>query len=187
MVSKRPCVVFFRHSPVIKKGLCYGQSDHETEHTALEVSHLFSSAELSQLDHGNLSYDRVKLWSSPAVRCAEPAQLISQEHCWPLGSTPYRPLCEWEGLTWEEIERRDKVAFHQWMEHWQTRSPPKGECLEEFSQRVGEWYQQLSSNTLHLLIGHAGVWRALLVQAKQISWDEAMSIEVPHLTLSHLH
>ena len=190
MASKRSSVVFFRHSPVIKKGLCYGQSDHETEHCPLEVANLFSRTELMQLNETDLSYDRIQLWSSPAARCAEPARMISLQQHWTLNIDPrlYElSFGEWEGLTWEEIERRDKVAFHQWMEHWQTKSPPKGECLEELYQRVEEWYEQLPSNTLHLLIGHAGVWRALLVHAKQLSWDKAMSAEVPHLTLNRLY
>ena len=190
ITSKQSSVLFFRHSPVIEKGLCYGQSDHETEHSALEVAHLFSRTELLTLNESDLSYDHIQLWSSPAVRCAEPARMISLQQHWTLMIDPrlYElSFGKWEGLTWEEIERRDKIAFHQWMAHWKTKSPPQGECLEELSQRVGEWYKQLPSNTLHILIGHAGVWRALLVLSKQLSWDEAMSVEVPHLTLSRLH
>ena len=89
----------------------------------------------------------------------------------------------WEGLSWDEIERQYKTDFHRWMNHWKTIAPPQGESLPRFQKRVATWYNELDPHFVHILIGHAGVWRAIHVHSQLQTWDDAMSMAIPHLEL----
>ena len=68
----------------------------------------------------------------------------------------------------------------------EDRRSPGGEDLPSFEARVVEWRAQLEGEELHILIGHAGVFRALMVNLQLKTWEEAMSLAVPHLELIHL-
>ena len=185
-------VLFFRHSPVVRKGICYGQSHQATQHNASTVAHLYSKAYTSwraqyeSLHPTYIQNNQVQLWSSPAPRCYEPARCISEQLNFKL-NVDQRILemnfGAWENRSWEEIEREDHLRLHHWMNHWKTDSPPQGESLEVFQSRVAEWRSELCPHTLHILIGHAGVLRALNVIERIKTWDEAMSMSIPHLEL----
>ena len=190
-----PHVLFFRHSPVVRKGICYGQSHQATHHNASAVADLFNQAYASwrsqrpKTQDKSLHTTQVKLWSSPAPRCYEPARCIAE--LLNLNLTVDQRLLElnfgtWEGRGWDEIEHKESARLHHWMTHWKTDSPPNGESLEVFQRRVAEWRTQLCPHTRHILIGHAGVLRALSVIEKLKTWDEAMSMSIPYLELSAL-
>lgn len=186
-----PKIIFFRHSPVKVKGICYGQSLQETTHSHTEVAKRFIVAYKHWLINQTeqYTYEQVNIWTSPALRCLGPAKVIATQTGFTLNSDQKlyeMSFGQWESKTWETIEKEDYDAFHYWMNHWQVASPPKGESLSIFHQRVGQWYKQLNSQCLHILIGHAGVWRSLLVHHQQQTWEEAMSIAVPHLEVIEL-
>ena len=188
---QQPTVIFFRHSPVRNKGICYGQSFQETTHTPIEVSDRFVNAytDWLTLHHVDFTHEQIKLWSSPAHRCLAPAQVIAERLDSTLNCDPKlyeMSFGQWESKTWEQIEKEDYDAFHKWMKDWQVESPPDGESLYTFHQRVRAWYSQLHDQSLNIVIGHAGVWRSLLVHRQCQTWDDAMSVSVPHLQLIEL-
>ena len=186
-------LLFFRHSPVVKKGICYGQSEQVTQDNATTVADLFIRFYKEYCTQQNHNHETTKvldkktiIWSSPAPRCLEPAQLIAQTLHVPLNIDPR--LYElsfglWENLSWDEIELQYKDEFHQWMEHWKVLPPPQGESLTQFQQRIVEWQKELDPQCIHILIGHAGVWRAIQVYTQSKTWDDAMSMKVPYLEL----
>ena len=185
-------VLFFRHSPVIRKGMCYGQSHQGTQHSALTVANLWCEAYASwraqskSLHSAHPRKQSVQLWSSPAPRCHEPARYISKRLNVSLNVDPRileMSFGTWENRSWEDLEREDHVRLHHWMNHWKTEAPPQGEALDVFQNRVADWRAELCSHTLHILIGHAGVLRALSVIEGIKTWDEAMSMSIPHLEL----
>ena len=189
--TQQPTVIFFRHSPVISKGICYGQSCQETTHIPIEVGDRFINAYKHWLSHDNDAsmHSQIKIWTSPAHRCLEPAKVIAQRLDATLNCDPRlyeMSFGQWESKAWEQIEKENHGAFHHWMNHWQVESPPGGESLPVFHERVGAWYGQLSTRSLNILIGHAGVWRSLLVHCQCQTWEEAMSVSVPHLQLIEL-
>ena len=67
---------------------------------------------------------------------------------------------EWEGLTYEDILKRDREIVET-REHnkWLFR-PPGGETYEEVAGRVGAWYATLDRDTV--VTAHGGTARALI-------------------------
>ena len=186
-----PDLLFFRHSPVRRKGICYGQSVQETEDRPEQVAARFLDLYqrwLVEREQGG-ARPRTQIWSSPAPRCREPAQLIADRLKLDLRVDPrlYElSLGDWEGRTWDDLEHEAHAPLHHWMRHWQTASPPNGESLPAFEERIFAWYQMLCPELHHVLIGHAGVWRAILVHAHQLSWDDEISRPVGHMELYRL-
>ena len=189
-----PHILFFRHSPVIQSGLCYGQSTQETQHQASAVAERFLSAyaewcALQRSEAPHLVKRPITLWSSPAPRCQAPARLIAEGLGCPL-RVDHRlyelSFGAWEGRAWSELEASEPEALQRWMDNWKTVAPPGGEDLPSFEARVVEWRAQLEGEALHILIGHAGIFRALMVNLQLKTWEEAMSLAVSHLELLHL-
>lgn len=162
-----------RHAPVDVEGLCYGQTNVPTLLTADEV---VARIETRVHEHAPLH-----LWSSDALRCAEPAALLSAR----LGvrhtvDARLRELSygDWEGMAWAELPRLEVEA---WKASILTASPPGGETFVRLAARVGEWWATLQPGA-HVLLAHAGVMHALDVVAAGMSWDETVSERFGYLS-----
>lgn len=124
------------------------------------------------------------VWSSPLSRCADLADRAAAA----LGVPSRRDdrLLEisyglWEGRAWTEVERDEPQRFRAWVARWETEGCPGGESAREVESRVRSWWEGLPLEGAHLLIGHAGVLRALQVIAGRRSWAEAMAAPIAHL------
>ena len=103
-----------RHAPVTFERVFYGQTDVPTTLTAAEAAARVGSTVAEFAPH--------TLWSSDAVRCREPAALLSER----LG-VPHRieervremSYGDWEGRDWDAVPRAE---IDEWMAEWQTRS-----------------------------------------------------------------
>jgi alpha-ribazole phosphatase len=153
-----------RHAPVTVKGICYGQSDVETELSADDAARALGAVSASCV------------WSSPSRRCAEIAARLGATH-----RVDARLLelsfGDWEGRAWSSLE--GDALFDAWMRDWKSVAPPGGESVPQLESRVRAWLAELAGE--HALVAHAGVVRALRVILRGQSWDEAMRVEVPHL------
>lgn len=135
---------------------------------------------------------RYRVWSSPSLRCAEPARQLARHLDGALTVDPrlYElDFGDWEGQSWNDIARQDAEHWDRWCHDWKQVAPPHGERLDELEDRVDRWRREVSiaaSTETPLLIGHAGVIRALTVQTTTTSWDEVMRRPIPYLTLIHL-
>lgn len=167
-----------RHARVAVDGLCYGRQEVETilgdEETAQAI-----------LDRLGDQRDRIDaVWTSPASRCRRPAERIAEtlgvlaHVCAPLHELHYG---EWEGRSWDALEREDGERLRRWMGSWQSEAPPGGETVDDLEGRVGEWLK--ASEPSGLLVGHAGVIRALWVILRSASWEDAMAREIEHLEI----
>lgn len=87
----------------------------------------------------------------------------------------------WEGLPWEEIERRDPDTARAKLGDWWGVTPKGGEPFADFCRRVREAFSELA-RTPHItaLVGHVGVNAVLAELARQarsgddsgeIHWD----------------
>ncbi|MCP3986094.1 MAG: phosphoglycerate mutase [bacterium] len=167
-----------RHAPVAAKGVCYGRHDVPTI-IGPEVAARTILGALGDYQ------DRVTaVWTSPAERCRLPAEQIARSLATPLRvSNDIQEIHygAWEGQTWETLEREHGDRLKHWMEAWQTEAPPGGENLGDLDRRVRRWLAGTVSGDL--LVGHAGVIRALSVILRDLSWEEAMARKIEHLEI----
>ena len=74
---------------------------------------------------------------------------------------------QWEGMAWEEIERRDDVYARRWIAEYPRLPAPDGESLQDFERRVLDELRVLSLETgaagcRAAVVTHAGVLRTVL-------------------------
>ena len=154
-----------RHAPVTVERVFYGQTDVPTTLNAAEAAARIESTVAEFAPHA--------IWSSDAVRCREPAALVSER----LGVPHHvdervREMSygDWEGRGWDAVPRAEVDA---WMATWQTGSPPGGERLAEFTGRVAGWWGSLAAGN-HFLMAHAGVVHCLDVIVGGLRWEETV-------------
>ena len=122
-----PSILLIRHEEPELRGCFIGRMDPPL--TA--AGRRSAAAKLAGLD--------VKaIYVSPLRRAIETAEAIR------CGVAPVviEDLAEidfgdWEGLTWQEIERRWPDAACRKVEDWLGHTPPGGECWSDFDARVG--------------------------------------------------
>ena len=111
------------------------------------------------------------LYASNLQRAWETAQPIAAGSG--LAATPeprWREMSfgAWEGLTYSEIEQRDRDALLAWQADPSRAPPPQGETLDQVVNRVREAYDDLlrrhSGHTV-ALVAHGGPLRLLLCLA----------------------
>ena len=79
--------------------------------------------------------------------------------------------------------REYNFGDERWFEDIENISPPQGESLFEFESRITEYLLELDSiNTL--FITHAGVIRSVLSGIKNISYKDALNIQVNYLGIT---
>lgn len=90
----------------------------------------------------------------------------------------------WEGLTWEEIERRDPTYARRWVADRPRLPAPNGEDYDDFERRVLEEVKVLSCDAeaagcCVAVVTHAGVIRAVLRTLQDRSevdaWEQTRS------------
>ena len=154
-----------RHAPVTVERVFYGQTDVPTTLDAGEAA--------ARIKPTVAEFVPGTIWSSDAVRCREPAALLSDR----LG-VPHRidervremSYGDWEGRAWDAVPRAE---VDEWMADWQRRSPPGGESVAAFTQRVASWWRELQPGQ-HFLMAHAGVVHCLDVVAAGLAWEKTV-------------
>ncbi len=154
-----------RHAPVAVEGVFYGQTDVPTRLNAAEAADRIEAAVAEFAPH--------TIWSSDAVRCRGPGGLLSAR----LG-VPHRlddrlremSYGAWEGRAWSDVPRAE---VDEWMAAWRTSSPPGGETVAAFQERVAAWWGDLEPGA-HFLMAHAGVVHCLDVVAGALAWEETV-------------
>jgi broad specificity phosphatase PhoE len=85
---------------------------------------------------------------------------------------------QWEGITWEEIERRDIAYARRWIAEYPRLPAPDGERLQDFERRVLDEVKFLSleaeiADGCIAVVTHAGVLRTVLCALHGCSEDSA--------------
>jgi len=119
--------------------------------------------------------------SSPLARCLDFARALAEKAdipCIVEDTMKEIGFGVWEGLTPEEILADDSEALNHFYTDPVNNRPEGAEGLEAFSKRVWNAYQAIAEThkDKHILIvGHAGVSRAIAANVLQMSLDDVYS------------
>lgn len=136
---------------------------------------------------GGSVWDRIVC--SPLIRCRAPAQAFAEEAGVPLAvddRLAELDFGDWEGRTAAALMETDADALGRFWQDPVNHSPPKGESLLEFRERVVAGWNDLAPEEGErvLVIAHGGVIR--LIRALREGWplEKLLGIDVP---LASLH
>lgn len=175
-----------RHAPPVTAGICYGRLDIQVAESPVKARGIVQArlAQMKPVDWAEEGSEWT-VHSSPSPRC----RTLAEELAASVGAqlTIDRRLLElnfgvWEGVRWSDLA--GDPAFEAWAADWTRLAPPQGESLPELETRVRSWWQQTTSTEAsqrRLLVGHAGVIRALRVHLEGRPWNEVMAEPVPYL------
>ena len=115
-----------------------GQKDVKLNETGKKQVRL-SAEELAE-------FDLEAVCSSNLSRARDTAEEIAASH--QLQVRQFAGLREidfgdWEGKSYEEIIEQQKERFHDWLQNPGRTSPPGGEDMQEFQQRVCRAFEQI--------------------------------------------
>ncbi len=84
---------------------------------------------------------------------------------------------EWAGLTWPEIVARDPdLCERRNADRWNI-APPGGQCYREMFHSVGEWFAEVTSDTV--VVAHYGTVRCVSGHARKLPPEEILHLDAP--------
>jgi alpha-ribazole phosphatase len=155
-------IYLIRHTtPLVAKGICYGQTD-------LDVTDTFLSE--AEIIKNTLPKDIKLIYSSPLQRCSKLATTLFPDH-----HIAYEPhLMElncgtWEMQHWDDIPKQE---IDPWMSDFVNVAVPSGESYMMLYNRIVAIFEEIIS--LHkdekiAIIAHGGVLRSILSYITQTS------------------
>lgn len=147
-------IFLIRHTtPLIEKGICYGQSDIDVTNSFL------AEAELIKTVLPSISVQHV--YSSPLTRCRKLASHLFPDHTISLEPALMEIHCgEWEGLHWDAIPPE---VIDPWMKDFVHVCIPGGESYVQMHSRVTECFNRIAQGpTPSAIVTHGGVIRSIL-------------------------
>jgi alpha-ribazole phosphatase len=170
-------ILFVRHAATEMAGRFCGHSDPDLNPLGqTQLAELVTTLAGEQID---------RVYSSDLKRALRTAHAIAAAHDIALETRPaLREIHfgEWEGLCWEEIERRDLHYAHRWLAEFPRLPAPSGETFREFEARVLAEISDLPDNQPGpiAVVTHAGVLRVVLQHFCGCSDSEAWRETKPY-------
>lgn len=136
-------------------------------------------------------WDRIV--SSPLQRCAHFADELSARLSVPMQLEPDLQelhFGDWEGIGTAQLMETDAEGLGRFWENPYTFTPPQGEPVVAFSERVLGAVQRLQlayDGERVLLISHGGVMRLLLAQVRGLPREQLLQVIVGHGDLFAIH
>jgi len=124
--------------------------------------------------------------TSPLVRCAAFAREQAQSHRVPLmeeSAMQELDFGQWEGRTAVDILETEGEVLNDFWRDPLHHSPPGGEDVCDFVQRVTEaWEKTIKCHQSKriLLFTHGGVIRVILCLVKGLPFEQMLGLDVPH-------
>ncbi len=154
-------LLLIRHAHTDMAGRFCGHSDPELSTTGRQ--------QLSQIVTQLKQWPLSAIYTSDLKRAVQTAEAIASECNVPIQlRTGLREIYfgEWEGKSWEEIEKSDSAAASTWLKEYPNKPPPGGEAFRDFEQRVRKELSELAALTHHekvaAAVTHAGFIRTAL-------------------------
>ena len=147
-------------------------------------------AQMQAAVEGGGPWDR--LVSSPLQRCARFAERLAGELDLPLTLEPGMQemhFGEWEGRSALELMDDHEEALGRFWADPYGFTPPGGEPVAEFSERVLAGLARLQAahaGERVLLVTHGGVMRLLLARARGLPREQLLQVQVGHGALHRL-
>lgn len=151
-------IYLIRHTtPLIEKGICYGQSDIDLAASFLEEADRIRKCIPSDID---------AIYCSPAKRCRLLAtQLFPHKPVQYDDRLKEMNFGHWELCAWNDI---DQKALATWMKDFVTVAVPGGESYLQLHQRVENFFQSLRDVQKAAIISHGGVIRSIWSAINQV-------------------
>ncbi|AZD50003.1 alpha-ribazole phosphatase family protein [Pseudomonas chlororaphis] len=127
-----------------------------------------------------------RLVSSPLQRCARFAEELGARLALPVSLDPDLQELHfgaWEGQSATALMATDAEALGRFWADPYAFTPPQGEPVLAFSERVlgaVERLQQRHAGERVLLVSHGGVMRLLLARARGLPREQLLNVEVAH-------
>jgi alpha-ribazole phosphatase/probable phosphoglycerate mutase len=166
-------ILLIRHAETDMAGTFCGHSDPELNTRGY--------VQLAKLIDKLRSEDIGAVYSSDLRRCLATASAVAETFC--IDFHVRRTLREisfgqWEGLTWEQIERQNEAYAQRWITDYPRLPAPGGENTSDFERRVLRelkliFIETENSGRRIAVITHAGVLRTVLCKLLGCSDEEA--------------
>ena len=167
-VYQSATIDLLRHGTVAGDAGLYG-------HTDIPVT---ESGRLQMQQSVNVDLQYQQVISSPLQRCLRFAKEYSTRQALSLKVEPLLQEMNfgvWDGQTFDQLQS----CWTDLEQFWQspaTVTPPNGESLPAFHERVTQFWPQLLQQcrgTQSLVVTHAGVIRMILAQLLCVDWQSA--------------
>lgn len=165
-------IIFIRHAETNMRGLYCGHANPPVN----AAGHRQIQSLLRELSGEHID----AIFTSDLQRAVTTACSIAQEFSIiPVVRVEWRELHfgDWEGLSWDEIERQDIDYAQQWIKCFPDLTAPGGESFWIFRDRVlSELSRVITSTTGRsvAVVTHGGVLRVVLQTICNLSQQEAL-------------
>jgi alpha-ribazole phosphatase len=145
------------------EGRCYGWHDVPLAQTGIDqAKHLATRLAQSRMD---------VVYASPLRRALETARILAEPHDAPVethGGLAEIHFGDFEGLSYDEIQKRFPDIYHLWMHQPTAVRFPNGEDFRGFQRRALAFVDSIVARHVGksiAVVTHAGVVRILLADA----------------------
>jgi alpha-ribazole phosphatase/probable phosphoglycerate mutase len=171
-------LIFIRHAETDLAGTFCGQSNPSINSRGhLQIKDMMLRLQSELID---------AIYSSDLCRAMETATPLAHAFAIPVvTSDRLREIHfgDWESLSWTEIEQRDAIYAHRWVEAFPALTAPNGESFANFEQRVLEevhYLLSLAENKRIAVVTHRGVMRVVLRTFLGYSEEQAWDLTKPY-------
>jgi len=170
-------VYLVRHTtPIVAKGVCYGQTD-------LDVATTFEEEVMVTLSNLPDQFDMV--YTSPLKRCRQLAERID-ENCILENRLMELNFGDWEMKKWDDIPLKE---IQPWFDNYVDNPALNGESFMDLFNRTHEFLDEIKQHHLKrvAIVAHAGVIRTVLSKYNEIALKDVFSeIEVGYGSVSRI-
>ena len=164
-------IYLIRHTtPLIEKGICYGQTD-------LDVTDTFEEEVAMIRPH--IPTGNIRVFSSPLQRCKKLAEALYHPDSIECHPELMELNCgDWEMQKWDEIP---KAEIQPWMDDFVHVTVPNGESYVTLFNRVVEKFEEIRvKGETAVIVAHGGVLRSILSHITQTPLKESFDVFTLH-------
>ncbi|MFW9990274.1 MAG: histidine phosphatase family protein [Candidatus Odinarchaeota archaeon] len=173
-------IIFIRHGQTdssLHQRLSGSRTNEHLNKTGIDqIQHLKSFLKI---------YNPTKFYSSSLLRAKQSAEIMLEtksNKIIELDELREIDFGDWEGLTFEELNKNHSKDFINWMDFPDQFTPPNGESISMLCSRIKKVMKHLldSIDSTCFVFTHGGPIRAVLINSLQIPLSKYWSLKIPH-------